>query len=217
MDAFSAAFAATFKAAVKKTYSEGDLKSTARDFVWKRRHPLDVDAPSKADTPWWARSIGQILGFIAEYGLWILLAIGLLFVVANRHRWLPWISDRYAPARLPDRIDVHEVATAEPLPDDLPAAVRALWQRGQLRAALALLYRTGVERLATSLGMPLPAGATESECLRRARRLSDTEYAALFARIVRNWQAAAYAQRPPTAVEVEALLAAWSAPEKAPP
>jgi hypothetical protein len=207
---------AEFAAAVKKTYSEGDLKSTARDFVWKRRHPLDEDT-KKSDAPWWARSIGQILGFIAEYGLWILLAVGLLFVVANRHRWLPWISDRYASPRLPDRIDVHDVVAAEPLPVDLPAAVRALLQRGQRRAALALLYRAGVERLATSLGTPLPAGATESECLRRSRRLTDTEYAALFARIVRNWQAAAYAQRLPTEVEVEALLAAWSAPVQAPP
>jgi Domain of unknown function (DUF4129) len=207
---------AAFEAAVKKTYSEGELKSTGREFVWKRRHRLDDDN-KKPDTPWWARGIGQTLGFIAEYGLWILLAIALVFIIANRHRWLPWISDRYAPARLPDRIDVHDVATAEPLPDDLPAAVRALLQRGQLRAAMALLYRAGVERLATSLGTPLPAGATESECLRRSRRLSDTEYAALFARIVRNWQAAAYAQRAPTAVEVEALLAAWSTPVQAPP
>jgi hypothetical protein len=206
-----------FEAAVKKTYSEGDLKATARDFVWKRRHPLDEEKPDKSDAPPWARSIGQILGFIAEYGLWILIAIGLVIIVVNRHRWLPWISDRYAPARPPDRIDIHDVVAAERLPEDIPTAVRALWQRGQLRAALALLYRAGVERLATSLGTPLPAGATESECLRRARRLTDAEYAALFARIVRSWQGAAYAQRLPTAVEVEALLAAWSAPVQAPP
>jgi hypothetical protein len=206
----------TFAAAVKKTYSEGDLKSTIRDFVWKRRHPLDVDT-KKSDAPWWARSIGQLLGFIAEYGLWILAAIGLALVIANRHRWLPWISDRYAPPRLPDRIDVHDVAVPERLPDDLAAAVRALWQRGQLRAALALLYRGGVERLATGLGTPLPPGATESECLRRARRLADTQYAALFTRIVRSWQAAAYAQRVPTAVEIEALLADWNLPAQAPP
>lgn len=206
-----------FEAAVKKTYREGDLKATVRDFVWKRRHPLDEETPSKSDAPAWALGIGQILGFIAEYGLWILIAIGLVIIVANRHRWLPWISDRYAPPRLPDRIDVHDVIAAEPMPEDIPTAVRALWQRGQLRAALALLYRAGVERLATSLGTPLPAGATESECLRRARRLADTEYAALFARIVRSWQEAAYAQRLPTATDVEALLAVWSAPVQAPP
>ena len=208
---------APFQAALKKAYSEDDLKATAREFVWKRRHPLDADTPGKPDAPAWARSIGQVLGFIAEYGLWILFAIGLVIIVANRHRWLPWISDRYAPPRVPERLDVHDVVAAELLPEDIPTAVRALWQRGERRAALALLYRAGVGRLAASLGTALPAGATESDCLRRARGLTNNEYSALFARIVRKWQEAAYAQRLPTTTELEMLLAAWNAPVQAPP
>jgi hypothetical protein len=37
----------------------------------------------------------------------------------------------------------------------------------------------------------------------------------LFARIVRCWQTAAYAQRPPAAAEIDALLDEWKAGEVA--
>jgi hypothetical protein len=69
-----------------------------------------------------------------------------------------------------------------------------------------------VLRLDDALGTSLPPGATEAECLRRSRRLADTGYADLFARIVRCWQAAAYARRLPSSGDVESLLGAWSAP-----
>jgi hypothetical protein len=77
------------------------------------------------------------------------------------------------------------------------------------------LYRAAVARLIERLGAPLPPGATEADCLRRARNLADARYAGLFARIVRCWQTAAYAQRPPAAAEIDALLDEWKAGEVA--
>jgi hypothetical protein len=201
---------ADFEAAVKKAFDGSDLNPTTHEWVWRLRHPLENE--TKTETPWWARTLGHGFGFVFEYGLWILLALGLVLLAVNRDRWLPWISDRFTPARAPDPIDVHAVAAPPPLPPDVPTAVRALLQQGRVRAALALLYRAAVERLAERLGLPLPPGATESECLRHARRLGADRYATLFARIVRCWQAAAYAQRLPQASEVEAMLAEWTAP-----
>jgi hypothetical protein len=84
-----------------------------------------------------------------------------------------------------------------------------------VREALALFYRGAVARLAEISGTPLPPGATEADCLRRSRELGDENYAALFARIVRAWQGAAYAQRAPAAAEVESLLDAWSVAPRA--
>jgi hypothetical protein len=56
----------------------------------------------------------------------------------------------------------------------------------------------------------LPAGATEAQCLRVARRLPLPAARELFAQVVRMWQYAAYAGRLPAQVEFDALLDAAS-------
>ncbi|MEO5561550.1 MAG: DUF4129 domain-containing protein [Dokdonella sp.] len=206
-----------FEAAVKRAYGEDDLSPKSRRFVWRPRHPDTTEANTPSDMPGWARAIGSAFAFVFQYGLWVVLAIVLVLVIVNHRRWLPWISDRFGPVRRADEISLHDVAATEPLPDDIPAAVRELMRRSDVRAALALLYRAGVGRLSDALGTPLPPGATEAECLRESRRLRDSGYAALFARIVRGWQAAAYAQQPPPASEVEAMLVEWSVPTQATP
>jgi hypothetical protein len=208
---------ADFEAAVKHAYTEGDLRPTTRISVWKRRHPSEEAQEFKpGELPPWARMLGGGVGFVFEYGLWILLAIALAIVIVNHRRWLPWLSDLVAPTRQPDEIGLHDIVVAELLPHDIPAAVRECLREGRTRAALALLYRAAVERLADKSGTPLPPGATESDCLRHARRLRDTRYAGLFARIVRAWQAVAYAQQAPSAGDIERMLVDWSMPQEKP-
>jgi hypothetical protein len=199
---------------VARIYGESDLNPTTKEFVWKRRHP-DEDKPETTPRSEMTQGIGAGLGFIAQYGLWIVLVALLVVIALNHRRWLSWMSDRVSGARVSDPLEVRADAVTEQLPDDVPGAVRALLQKKRVRAALALLYRAAVERMVGQLGAPLPPGATESECLRQSRRLRDTRFAALFARIVRSWQGAAYAQRLPQAEEIEGLLAEWSAPSEA--
>ncbi|WP_395682684.1 DUF4129 domain-containing protein [Dokdonella sp.] len=202
---------AAFEEAVRKAYAGDDLSPKARAWIWKRRNP-DVEGPATQNQfPAWMRAFGGAIGWIARYGLWILVAVVLALLLANHRRWLPWIGDRMAALRSLEEIRAVDPAPAEALPTDVPAAVRALLQQRRTRAALALLYRASVERLADALGTPLPPGATESQCLRHARSLGDARHADLFARVVRGWQAAAYAQQAPSVQEVEMLLAAWSA------
>ena len=78
-----------------------------------------------------------------------------------------------------------------------------------MREALALLYRASVEEISRRLGAPFPPGATEAECLRRARRLPDAEAVREFGRIVSAWQAAAYAWRFPDGEAFARLLDGW--------
>ena len=65
-----------------------------------------------------------------------------------------------------------------PLPQDIPEAVRAQLAAGETRAALALLYRGAIRRL-RGLGVSIPTGATEGDCLNaaaRARPPAETDY-----------------------------------------
>jgi hypothetical protein len=207
----------SFEQSVKQAYTDPDLSPKTTQHVWELR-----DKTKKADVTLdksparlWIESVGKVLAFGAENVLWILVALLIALLVRYHRLWLPWISDRFERERKPDALEVHDITLPDQLPDDVPGAVRALWQQGRQRAALALLYRAAVLRLDDALGTPLPPGATEAECLRRSRRLADTGYAELFARIVRCWQAAAYAQRLPSSGDVESLLGAWSAPRSA--
>jgi hypothetical protein len=204
----------SFGKSVKQAYAQGDLNPKVKESFWRRRVALDEESAS--ESPPWARAIGQMLGFFAEYWLWIMLVIALVLIVVNHRRWLPWISDRLPRARARDPLGVQTLDVAAQMPDDIPDAVRALWQRGNAREALALLYRAAVERLSDSLGVPFAPGATESDCLRYARRLGDQRYASLFEQIVRCWQAAAYARRLPLAADVEVLLEQWTLPPETP-
>lgn len=204
-----------FDASVKKAYADPDLNPRTTQFVWEPRDKRKADNAAEPLAPkspvrLWFEALGGGVAFIAENALWVLLALLVALLIRYHRVWLPWISERFERERVPDAVAVHDITLPEGVPDDLPGAVRALWQQGRQRDALALLYRAAVLRLDESLGTTLPPGATEAECLRRSRRLADTDYAQLFARIVRCWQAAAYARRLPSAGDVEGLLAAWS-------
>jgi hypothetical protein len=92
-----------------------------------------------------------------------------------------------------------------PLPQDIPETVRAQLAAGETRAALALLYRAAIRHL-RGLGVSIPTGATEGDCLNaaaRARPPADTDH---LRRLTGLWLGLAYTDREVAAAEVEDLL-----------
>jgi hypothetical protein len=80
----------------------------------------------------------------------------------------------------------------ESLPEDVGMAARALWDRGEHRASLALLYRGMLSRLAHVHGVPIRDSSTEGDCLSlAANHLSQRpcEYAS---RLIGVWQEFVY-------------------------
>ena len=78
------------------------------------------------------------------------------------------------------------------MPDDIGSAALALWERGEQRAALALLYRGLLSRLVHAHGVPIRASSTEGECLALAQpRLAAAERAVRGA-ARETWGAAVY-------------------------
>ena len=69
---------------------------------------------------------------------------------------------------------------------------RALWDAGEQRAALALLYRGLLSRLAHVYEVPIRDSSTEGDCL--ISRHASWKHAALeyATRLVRTWQRAIY-------------------------
>jgi hypothetical protein len=93
----------------------------------------------------------------------------------------------------------------ESLPEDIGGAARELWDRGEHRAALALLYRAMLSRLAHVHRIPIRDSITESDCLALvASHLTQGrhEYAS---RLVRVWQRFVYGGQDTQTVTVYVL------------
>lgn len=196
-----------FGKAVERAWKD-PLLSPSRDVTdWVPRDPKEAKKPKQTDSAL-LQGIATALGFVGEYGLWLLVLVLAVVVLLTRATWLPWLRAMARPvAAPPTPVESEAHVDADALPDDIAAAVRALWAEGRRRRALALLYRASVAAMAARTGAVLLPGATEAECLRAARHLADGEDRAAFARMVRAWQYAAYAGRLPEAGEFDALLA----------
>jgi hypothetical protein len=197
--------------AVKKAYRDKDLSPKAKTTVWEpKKKPKETKKTQEfTGMEKLFDAVQGVVSFFAEYGLWGLLAILLSVLIWKARHWMPWVKDQLPAKRVLDALSEKEILNLESLPGDLSSAVRQLWAQ-QPRAALALLYRASVQKLADRLGVPFPPGATEAECLRRCGRLSQPESEAVFKKVVRAWQAAAYAHRLPNNEEFESLLGEWS-------
>jgi hypothetical protein len=159
-------------------------------------HWKDSGAKPRANTPaWWA----WITGLFAWFGqsarvlMWgaIIALVGALSALTVRlfvrRQRLPSETRFVAPTHVRD-LDIRP----ETLPDDVGAAARELWDSGEPRAALALLYRGLLSRLAHVHQMPIRDSSTEGDCLAlAAHHLAGgrREYAS---RLVRVWQRAVY-------------------------
>lgn len=195
-----------------QTYEDARLSPTETRSLWMPRNPQRSTRSGSGGLEGFAR----VIALLMENVLWLALGLLLVLLVLNHRRWLP-VVERLLPGASPALPEFENIAEARraALPEDLPAAVRALWRKGQVRPALALLYAGSVQKLEKLLGEPLPPGATEADCLRSSRRLRGHAFAPVFGQVVQLWQGCAYAARTPAEDALEALLAAWPGSDEA--
>ena len=198
-----------------QVYAHQDLRGYRCAEQWELRVQPEEEKKKDKSTPLLPRWLAALLA-----GVFKAAAIcGAIALVG----WLLW---RYAAplrfnfsaapaARLATEVgglDIRE----ESLPDDVAAAVRALWQQGQQRAALALLYRATLSRLVSRQSLTLHQGDTEGECLAHARNAHaagslDGASLALAEQATTLWLNAAYGARWPAGATVLALCGSWHA------
>jgi hypothetical protein len=166
--------------------------------------------------PEWLRALLEYTGrgadLVAAPVKWLLIllaAVALALVLRQILIGLP-AGGRGKPTAPPVSELPHLVEPDNPgLPADVPAAARTLIASGGTRAALALLYRASLERVARRHTLEIPESATETECLVIAAGTRHHAEAELLRRLTRAWQRTAYAHRSPSAAELDTLLRDW--------
>ena len=148
----------------------------------------------------WVSDTGRVLA-------WVLGALLLAFVVIKLRHWInvrAGGSTLRSVKNLPSHVRDLDIRP-ESLPDRIGAAARALWERGEHRPALSLLYRGALSRLVHEHALPVRAASTEGECLVLAAQRLPVGPSAFFARLVQAWQLAVYGARLPESAQVLSL------------
>ncbi|MGO4551038.1 DUF4129 domain-containing protein [Lysobacter sp. 2RAF19] len=191
--------------AIEATDKDPLLHPVERRTMWVPRN-TEQKKPKNAGPI--ALFIADLIAGLVKYALWIVLGLLVGTLLWTFRTWWPWLQSM-APQRHsdPSPIDTAPIDHDQALPDDVAGTARTLWSQGLARRALALLYRASVESMVARTGATLVPGATEAECLRASRAFGEAEDRDVFARVVRTWQYAAYADRMPAQADFEALLA----------
>ena len=180
-----------------------DSERTIKTLRWNETPRRERRTP-----PWlaWLRGLFGWLDQSARVLVWTAAAVlvGLLVVyllrMARAARTDVTGEVFVAPTHVRD-LDIRP----ETLPDDVGRAARALWDRGEPRAALALLYRGLLSRLAHVHHLPIRDSTTEGDCLALAATHLTLERREYAAGLVRVWQRAVYGGEPSAPAVVYAL------------
>lgn len=199
--------AAEVRTAVEKVAADANLERNRKTRVLKWK---DGERQRQEPTGFmrWLVDMFKWLGATARILMWALISVLAAVLVVAILRQLRRIQSQNdsvagsAPTHVRD-LDIRP----ESLPDDIGAAALSLWEKGEQRAALSLLYRGLLSRLVHAYNVPIRESSTEGDCLLLAERRLPLDAAGYASRLVRTWQRAVYGGKQAEAGEVRDLCA----------
>lgn len=196
------------RAAADKVRADPNMPGTKTEkkLRFKERDEEEEEPEKKTDSLDWLRDFVRAVAEGARWLIWGLAALALAWLAVRLHRWISVRAGGARPgkAQLPSHVGSLDIRP-ESLPDDIGNAAAGLWQRGQHRPALSLLYRGALSRLVHAHAVPVRAASTEGECVALAATRLSPHAQAFFVRLVDAWQLAAYGGRLPSTAQVLAV------------
>lgn len=168
--------------------------------------PADKKETARKSSWAWMRELARWLAETARVLMWLGGIVLVALLVVGIRRWVlvrGGLAHQRRPAA-PSHVQSLDIRP-ESLPDEVGRAAALLWQRGEHRAALSLLYRGALSRLVHAHAVPIVAASTEGECVALAAQRLDAPRSAFFARLVGAWQLAVYGARLPETQQALAL------------
>lgn len=197
------------KAAVARLIQDPNLGKTekAHRLQWKSRTE-DESATDKPNAAWLEWLAGALSWFAttARTLLWVIgvLLAGILGLYIKRFLELRGLGPPVKPLAMPTHVRDLDIRP-DSLPDDIGATALGIWEQGEHRTALALLYRGALSRLVHVHGIPIRDASTEGDCLTLANTHLQAPPAAYVTLLVRVWQHAVYGNAAPPDDEMRAL------------
>ena len=197
-------------AAVEKLKEDPNLSTerTLRTLKW-----LDKDDEAPRDAPAWTQWMTGFFVWLAQASralVWVAAGLLSALLVVLILRWLRSRGGRFETERFVAPTHVRDLdIRPESLPADIGAVALALWERGEHRAALALLYRGLLSRLAHEYHAPIRDSSTEGDCLALAQRHLPVDRATYASRLIRMWREAVYGGKQPETLRVQELCAGF--------
>jgi hypothetical protein len=167
------------------------------------------EKPQERPRPAGLTAFIQFLASALRGAVWIFLGAIVLFGLYWVLRRLDWIRPPQSAVWTPPATLFGLDVRPESLPQDVAGAAAQLARSGNTVAALSLLYRGTLAALLHRDRIELAGGDTELDCLTKTRQRIAAQTHAYLARLLRAWQAAAYAHRIPPLPEVEQLASEW--------
>jgi hypothetical protein len=182
---------------------------TIKTLVWK------TPPSTSSRMPRWLSWIAGLFGWLGESArvlVWCAAAglVGLVVVYLTRMARARIVSQTDETFVVPTHVRDLDIRP-ETLPDDIGGAARLMWERGEHRAALALLYRGMLSRLAHVHGVPIRDSSTEGDCLALAAARMPADRSEYLSRLVRVWQRFGYGRESVDAAAVYGLCDDFSA------
>ncbi len=202
------------KEVIKETMLTKELNDKQKVTYWVRKDKSKKPKknPDEFSFEEFFEPFAKVMGFIIEFALWILVAIGLFLLFYFRDSWLHLFNiqritkkESYQAPEVMFGMDVRP----DSLPDDIIGESRKLWNDNKHRESLSLLYRGALIRLINHEQVQLKDSFTEGDVLRHSKK-QITESKQLFLNnLTSNWKKIAYAHRHPSDPEMEKLFSTW--------
>lgn len=188
-------------AAIAKVKADPNLATerTIRSLKW-----AGESLPRSNSAPAYLAWLIQFFGWFAQSAR-VLVRVGVALLVGLLAVYLVRLIRARTPSRkinrttAPTHVQDLDIRP-ESLPDNIGAVARNLWDSGEHRAALSLLYRGALSRLVHVHNVPIRDSSTEGDCLRLSTPRLKEEQINYVALLIQVWQHAVYGgQQPETA------------------
>ena len=151
----------------------------------------------------------ELVGWFAQTArvvVWVAVALVAGLLVVFVLRLLKERSPSMGARRqaIPTHIQDMDIRP-ESLPDNIGTAARALWDSGDHRAALSLLYRGLLSRLVHVHNVPIRDSSTEGDTLQLTVSRLEAQKRDYVSRLIRVWQHAVYGGQQPDADAIYVL------------
>lgn len=150
------------------------------------------------------------IGTLIFWTVVILAITGVIWlIVANAHLFKRGGGEIATDEKKAVRTIAGMNISPEALPHDVLAAARQLWDMGNCKEALGLLYQGAISALVARKIVEIGESDTEMDCLRQVSKQGEIANAPYFQILTGAWMQQAYARKKPDEETMETLWSQW--------